>query len=185
MATSAPRLLTYEDYDARPETNRIEELIDGELVVSEPNWGHQQAVFRIGMMLLAHADAHEDGVVPAPFGIRAGDRTVVQPDLVYFRGDRIDFTPTEHRTTTPPDLVVELLSPSNRSHDLLRKRRISEEHGIREVWFVDWEAGLIEQVSLGTDGRFGPSVMHGAGDTVASTAIDGLAVDVSTVLGLD
>jgi len=185
MATSAPRLLTFEEWEARPETNRIEELIDGELIVNPPaRWGHQEAVGELLVAMRNHAKAHGDGVVPAPFGIRAGERTVVEPDLVYFVGERRDFDSRTHTTRTPPDLVVEVLSPSNRSHDLLRKRRIFEEHGIREVWFVDWEAGLIEQVAIGDAGRFGPSAMHGAGDTLTSTAVPGLDVDVSTVLGL-
>jgi Uma2 family endonuclease len=38
-----------------------------------------------------------------------------------------------------PDLVVEVLSPSNRRYDLRDKRLIYHEAGVGEVWFVDGE----------------------------------------------
>ncbi|HEX9766352.1 MAG TPA: Uma2 family endonuclease [Nitriliruptorales bacterium] len=185
MATSATRMLTFEEWATRPETSRIEELIDGELVVTEPRWNHQVVVLAIGAALREHAQRVGDGVVPAPFGIRTGERTVVQPDLVYFRRERIDFAGSDHRTTSAPDLVVEVLSPSNRAHDLVRKRRIFEQHGIREVWFVDVDAPRIEQLTRGAEGSFGRPIVHEPGDTLTSTAIEGLTVDVAGVLSLD
>lgn len=185
MVTTTERL-TYEEWEARPETNHIEELIDGELVVSpSARFVHQSAVAALAARFFEHARERGDATVPAPFGIRAGERTVVEPDVVYFLGDRVDFDDQDHTVTTPPDLVVEVLSPSNRAHDLVRKRRIFEDHGIREVWFVDTDAQRIEQVVLGADGRYGTPVLHELGDTVRSSAVPLLAVAVTDVLQTD
>lgn len=183
VATAATKRLTYEQWAARPETNRIEELIDGELVVSPPARAvHQSAVGELHARFLAHARDRGDLTLPAPFGIRAGERTVVEPDVVYFLAERVDFDGQQHTVTTPPDLVVEVLSPSNRAHDLVRKRRIFEQHGIREAWFVDTEARRIEQLVLGGDGRYGTPVVHEPGQAVSSMAVPDLTVAVADVL---
>jgi Uma2 family endonuclease len=174
--------LTYEDWMRRPETNRIEELIDGELVVSPAaSFRHQQAVMNLLAAFHAHAKASRDVVLPAPFDVVVDARTVVQPDVVYVRRERLPADPNARPFTVPPDLVVEVLS-SNRAYDLVRKRRIFERHGITEVWFVDTEARRIEQVVL-DDGRYRAPLVHEDGATVASTAVPGLTVAVTEILG--
>lgn len=183
MPTPTPVRLTYAQWAARPETTRIEELIHGELVVSpSARATHQLVVQRLVRRFGDVADARGDFTVPAPFGIRAGEATVVEPDLVYFLRNRVDFDLDQHTVTTPPDLVVEVLSPANRRHDLVRKREIFERHGVREVWYVDIDARRIEQVVLGAEGRYGRPAVHEDGMTVASSVVDGLIVDVTDVL---
>lgn len=179
MATPTTTRLTYEQWAARPETTRIEELIDGELVVSASARAiHQVVVSRLITTFAAVTEARGDLVMPSPFGIRAGEATVVEPDLVVFLADRVDFDLSEHTVTTPPDLVVEVLSPSNRRHDLVRKRPIFEQHGIREVWYVDIEARRVEQLVL-TDGRYGQPHVHLDGDTVTAAVVPDVTLAVT------
>ena len=47
-----------------------------------------------------------------------------------------------------PDLAIEILSPSNRSNDLIRKKRIYAAHGVREYWIVDGEAETVTRFWL-------------------------------------
>lgn len=60
------------------------------------------------------------------------------PDVIYIRRDKL---PTEKLQrgvmTTPPDLVVEVLSPSDRWPDVLDKVSEFLRSGIDEVWIVD------------------------------------------------
>ena len=51
----------------------------------------------------------------------------------------------------PPDLVIEVVSPSNRSRDLLTKRALYGRAGVREYWLVDPEARTIEILALDRD----------------------------------
>jgi Uma2 family endonuclease len=51
----------------------------------------------------------------------------------------------------PPDLVIEVHSPSNRGHDLLTKRSLYARAGVREYWIVDPDARTIELLALDRD----------------------------------
>jgi Uma2 family endonuclease len=51
----------------------------------------------------------------------------------------------------PPDLVIEVVSPSNRGRDLLTKRALYARAGVREYWLVNPEARTIEILALDRD----------------------------------
>ena len=61
---------------------------------------------------------------------------VVVPDLVYVSNDRSRYL-TSKNLQGPPDLVIEILSPSTARRDQLLKRNLYERVGIREYWLVD------------------------------------------------
>ena len=50
-----------------------------------------------------------------------------------------------------PDLLIEVLSPSNRGHDTLTKRTLYARGGVREYWIVDPEARTLEILTLDRD----------------------------------
>jgi Uma2 family endonuclease len=50
-----------------------------------------------------------------------------------------------------PDLVVQVLSPSNRGHDLLTKRALYARGGVREYWIVDPGARTLEILAIDRD----------------------------------
>ena len=64
------------------------------------------------------------------------DKTVVQPDVMIIC-DRSKIT--KPRIVGAPDLVVEVLSPSNWSHDMVRKLKKYKKAGVREYWIVNLE----------------------------------------------
>ncbi|MBR10158.1 MAG: hypothetical protein CMP48_21015 [Rickettsiales bacterium] len=42
-----------------------------------------------------------------------------------------------------PDLLVEVLSPGNKDHDLIRKKDLYERFGVKEYWIADPDTNLV------------------------------------------
>jgi Uma2 family endonuclease len=64
------------------------------------------------------------------------DGNVVQPDLTFVskQQERIILDDAIHGT---PDVVIEVLSPTNQGRDLLEKKSLYEHFGVREYWIID------------------------------------------------
>ncbi|MGH8909625.1 MAG: Uma2 family endonuclease, partial [Egibacteraceae bacterium] len=131
MAAMVRSGLTYEDLLAYPEENWPKrELFDGELVVSpSPVARHQSVLIRFGAALLPWAEANGASVM-AGFDLEISQRThtYICPDLIVIFADRIDLV-GDRPGKAPPDVVVEISSPSTRRRDLIRKRAYYEQFG--------------------------------------------------------
>ena len=75
-----------------------------------------------------------------------------------------------------PELVVEVLSPSNRRYDLRDKRQIYREAGVGEVWFIDAELRQII-VDRRQAGSYGEEMVSAG--RVFSDVLTGFWVDAS------
>lgn len=109
------------------------QLIEGELVVSpSPGVAHQVVSMELSLILVSAAPA-DLRVLAAPLDLLAGERSVLQPDLMV--------VPRELRSgafvPTPPVLAVEILSPSSRRTDLVRKPEVLARFGVEHYWVVD------------------------------------------------
>ena len=69
---------------------------------------------------------------------------MVEPDLLFIRQDRLGILDPEGGVEGPPDLVAEVLSPSNRSFDRNLKRKHYLENGIGELWILDADERTVE-----------------------------------------
>lgn len=127
------RPITRAERDAIPDDGRRYELIDGILVVSPaPSPPHQRAVLNLAVLLRA-ACPPELEVFVAPLDVDLAEDTVVQPDVLVVRRDRL----TRRGLDGPPLLAVEVLSPSSRRLDLMLKRSRYEAAGCQSFWAVD------------------------------------------------
>lgn len=136
--------LTWRDLDEQfPELDR-RELHDGVLLVTPaPAWWHQRMVVRLCRALSEWTDEHGGEVFVAPADIVAAERRVYQPDLWLLRKEHLDWLGSNGKVHEPPDLVVEVSSPSNRSFDLGQKRDAYAAFGVPEYWFIDLDARLV------------------------------------------
>jgi len=110
MAPSERR--TYDDYAALPSDGRRYEVLQAELSVlaPAPTVTHQRLVVRLLKALAARPSA--GGEVPiAPYDVVLADASVVQPDLLFVRGQRVG-TIGEACIHGAPDLPIEVASPS-------------------------------------------------------------------------
>lgn len=141
----------YSDYCLLSEDKRYE-LIDGELCMAPaPGSAHQRCLLRLARLLADVAEPNSMGeVFIAPFDVILSDEDVVQPDILFVTRGRQGII-SERGCEGPPDLVVEVLSPSSQERDRQLKRKIYAKFGVREFWLVDPGAGAIEVLELEAD----------------------------------
>jgi Uma2 family endonuclease len=183
MASPAPTGLTWSELQTWPDDGNRYELIDGELHVSPaPSFRHQRVVNVLQTDLTIWVRAHGGQVLGGPFDVYVHEREYVEPDILLVRAERVHLF-TEQRLPVPPDLVVEVSSPSTRRVDLGAKRALYERFGVPEYWFVDLdldgEAVVVHR--LGTDG-YGEPRRAVRGEDLDVLAAPGLVLPVARVL---
>ncbi len=142
---------TYEDLLSLPEDDRRYEIIEGELYeMPSPSWAHASVVANLILMLIPIVARLGGRWRTAPLDVFFQGADPVQPDIVVLLPDSRAH-PIERGLDGPPDLLIEVLSPSNRGHDLLLKRSLYARAGVREYWLVDPEARTIEVLALDRD----------------------------------
>ncbi len=128
---------TVEDYEKLPEGSPYQ-LIEGELIMSpSPSFEHfrtSKKVFIRLYRLLEEAGKGE--VIYAPLDLYLDEENVYQPDImVVLKGSKAKIT--SKGVYGPPDVVVEILSPSNAYYDLIVKKENYQKAGVREYWIID------------------------------------------------
>jgi Uma2 family endonuclease len=155
MATqSAPvRGWTYEEFARLPDDGNRYEVIAGELYVTPaPGSLHQKVSARFFTELRVFAtNQHRLGeVLYAPLDVILADGDYVQPDIVFLRKER-EHLYTERGIAGPPDLVVEVLSPSTARQDRGIKRERYARYGVPEYWIIDLDRHWVEVYRLQED----------------------------------
>ncbi|MEX0789327.1 MAG: Uma2 family endonuclease [Actinomycetota bacterium] len=179
----AERRFRYADLAAFPHDNVIREIIDGELIVTPaPTTRHQRAVTNFILRFGAYRNSHGGDAFAAPTGVFLADDNVVEPDLVFVRDDHLDRVELAF-VNGPPDLVVEISSPSTRRMDIVRKRELYARFEIPEYWFVDFDAERVEIYRL-AGGTYGPPELVCSPGTLSTPQLPGLEVSIDEALGI-
>ena len=132
---------TYADYLTWWFDERVE-LIKGFIRKMSPSasLSHQRISTRLTRLFANFLHGKKCEVFYAPFDVRLKRMvkdeesiTVVQPDLcVVCNPDFLD----EKGCNGAPDLIIEIISPSNSKHDSITKYQLYEEAGVSEYWLV-------------------------------------------------
>jgi len=124
-----------------------------------------------------------DVILPALGEDEGESSTVVQPDvLVVCRPERI----TDRAVVGPPDLVVEILSPSTGFKDQSIKFDLYERCGVREYWVINPETRVVEifvrSGEVGPDGspRYGAPRWYRDPGEITSDVLGGV-VDLTRI----
>jgi Uma2 family endonuclease len=168
---------TYADILEMDEHTRAE-IIDGELfMMAPPSTGHQIISRELVGQLWQFLRGKPCQVFPAPFGVRLfpredlRDDTFLEPDIVVVCDPA---KLTKAGCEGAPDMVVEILSPSNTRHEMLLKFKKYLAAGVREYWVVDGDEKTVE-IHVFDQGRCMTSVAEG-GDEVPLTALPGCTI---------
>ncbi|MCP3677726.1 MAG: Uma2 family endonuclease [Deltaproteobacteria bacterium] len=184
------RHYTSKDYFNWPDALRCE-LIHGEVydMTPAPSIGHQRLVRKLGYAIenaiqQRKSERGGDGgceLLLSPVDVFLAEDTVVQPDLAVVcdpgkleNGKYVD---------GPPDLVVEVLSPSTALKDRREKRSLYEAAGVAEYLIVDPVESYTEYYRLDSQGRYDRSTIWGPGDELALTLLPELTTPLSELLG--
>ncbi|MFN0238900.1 MAG: Uma2 family endonuclease [Aquificaceae bacterium] len=128
---------TIADYEALPEGSPYQ-LIEGELVMSPAlGFEHFRSSKKLFVRLYRLLEETKKGeVIYAPVDLYLDDENAYQPDImVILKGSRARIT--GRGVYGPPDVIVEILSPSTAYYDMKVKKRVYERAGVREYWLVD------------------------------------------------
>lgn len=134
--------ITAEQLVALPDTEQRRELVAGVVRMMSPSGGrHGQIAHRLGRSLGNHVEPQGLGTVFAAetgFLLSRQPDTVRAPDVAFVRLDRLQAL-SDLRGFLPlaPDLVAEVISPSDRYSEVEEKSWSWIRHGVRVVMIVD------------------------------------------------
>ena len=164
------------------------EIIGGKvLMMAPPSRIHQKISGEIFRQLANFLEGKRCEVYSAPFGVRLfekdGDRpedvdTVVEPDItVVCDTSRLD----QHGCKGAPELVMEILSPSNRRHDMLVKLNLYQRAGVREYWIVNPDDKDVQVFLLDGSGLFRVHGFYGREDIARVNVLEGCFIELCKV----
>jgi len=185
---------TYADYkgwDLKP-GERYELIRGAAYAMSAPNTYHQLIQMEISRQIANYLVGKPCKVISAPYDVRlfyeedpdgeddGSDDTVVQPDISVIC-DRKKRGPEGCRGA--PDMVVEILSPSNTAIGMEEKFHLYRDAGVREYWLVDPDNKTLK-THLFADGKTAVKI-HAATDSVEVGIFPGFSVDLAPVFAED
>lgn len=145
MSLTAPRLVTGEELLALAEMGRCE-LIDGEIRQlawcdeMHGRYGMSLAI-RVGEFIARHG-LGQSYMAGTGFYLKRNPDTVRAPDFAFIRADRV-IGDEEGYCHVAPDLIVEVLSPSDKAEDITAKIDQWHKFGVRSAWVVSPKAKTI------------------------------------------
>jgi len=116
----------------------LAELIENKIYMSpSPVSDHQRLVLRLSGKMADFTEKNELGeVFVAPFDVYLDEQAnAVQPDIIFVSKKQANIV--QDHIHGVPDLLIELLSPENKSHDTVIKKNLYEKFGVKEYWIVD------------------------------------------------
>jgi len=179
MATT-PKVLTYEEWLKLPEAEGIEEVVNGEIRKMPPNKIlHADTVENLADLLKAGADPKKVQVRVSTFGlvIRHNPLTTRVPDIALFLRSHV--VEQDGYIHSPPELIVEVLSPANTRAERAGKLKDYESLGVPEVWVVSPEARTVEVLTL-VNGRLNTTALLREGPLVPRNFPE-MPVDIAAI----
>ncbi|SRR5258707_8538309 len=177
-------IYTYADYYKWKFLERLELLRGRIFKLAAANTAHQRLALKLAVNLYGHLKGCPCEAFIAPFDVRLPVKnrkkddqitTVVQPDVcVVCDPQKVD----DRGVCGAPDLIIEILSPSNSQYDARDKFDVYQEAGVREYWIVSPMQESVMVSLLQTDGKYGVSAVHKAGDILHPVTVPGFSVDI-------
>lgn len=182
--TARDKIYTYSDYMKYPEGARIE-IIDGYIydMSPAPSRIHQKLIMELSAIFHGYIKANNGlcEVYPSPFDVFLTNKedinqckNIVQPDISVIC-DRNKLN--DKGCIGAPDLIVEIISPSNQSNDYVRKLSLYEHFQVREYWIINPMQKTILIYTLDDAKHYGAPITHYFTDKIKVNIYDNLIID--------
>ncbi|MDY4079643.1 MAG: Uma2 family endonuclease [Clostridium sp.] len=188
MIPNKNKIYTYKDYLTFPDDERIE-IIEGELfAMGSPSVIHQSLITNLLFEIQSYIKAHKGPckVFTAPFDVilKADDEeaeqssNVVIPDISVIC-DKNKLSDGK-KCVGSPDMIVEIISPSNSGHDYVTKLNLYQKYKVKEYWIIDPRVKKIYVYKLGENGFYDLINSYTFNDKVKVNIYDDLEIDFNT-----
>lgn len=192
VATSPLHRSTAADLACLPPGVRAE-VIDGE-IVEKANPSAEHADAQGGALThlrgLYHRRLAGGGEGEKPGGwwilpeveIELAVHEVYRPDIAGWRRDRTPERPRGQPVKARPDWIGEVLSPSNASHDLVKKLRVYHQSHVDHYWIVDPQNETLTVLRWTPDGYLA-ALTAGRADRVRAEPFEAVELAVGVLFG--
>jgi Uma2 family endonuclease len=168
--------LTYQEYLDLPEMKARYSILDGELIMAAaPTTEHQRLILELALKLTPMIRERQLGelfIAPLDVVMRRDPLRTRQPDQMFI-GNARRYIIGRQVIEGGPDLVIEILSPSNSRRELQEKLQDYRAIGVREAWIIAPQGRTVEVLQLSAGG-IERSGLYGLGDIIVSRVLTDL-----------
>ncbi len=180
--TARPRLTLEEFFILQETSENRYEYLDGEVyVLAAPSYHHQRMVTELVSGLQQWFKGKSCVPLTAPFDVtlyKDEGINIVQPDiLVICDKEHIN---DKGKYKGIPSLVVEVLSASTRSKDMVKKLDLYVNSGVKEYWIVNPSSSEIYVYAM-QDCAIEEYCVYRAPDILKSVIFQGLALELTSI----
>jgi len=176
-----------EYFQIRETSDALLEYIDGFVYMSPfPSRKHQRVSNRLEAKFNVLLDGESCEMFHAPYDIELKNKDIegikiVIPDISIIC-DKSGFT--DARYVGVPELIVEILSPSNQSHDLVTKLNLYMDYGVKEYWIVNPILNTVTVYALNDEKMYEQHDMNTDKGEITSKIFDGFRVDLAYIFNV-
>lgn len=178
--------VSYEEFMEINEKSTLRmEFINGEIyLLRSPNIKHQELLGKLYLVFNDYFKEKKCRVFFAPFDVHFNKKDIKDPDVM--QPDILVACDLEHNVTEKgrymgtPSLVIEILSDSTRSKDIIDKLNTYMLSGVKEYWIVDPKQENI-MVYYFDSCEIDKYKTYERGDVVRSLAFEELTTDVESL----
>ncbi|KAB8126154.1 Uma2 family endonuclease [Gracilibacillus oryzae] len=173
-----------EFFQIREQSDALLEYIDGIVYMSAlPSTKHQRVSNSLEANFRTFLEGKPCELFHAPYDIELKNEKIegtkiIIPDISIIC-DESGFT--DARYVGVPDLIVEILSPSNQSHDLITKLNLYMSYGVKEYWIVNPMLDTITVYALNDEKMYEQHDMKTETGKITSKILDGLCMDLKSI----
>lgn len=178
--------VSYEEFMEIYEKSTLRmEFINGEIyLLASPSMGHQEILGRLYLIFTEYFKGKKCRVFLAPFDVHFKKKDLKEPDVmqpdVLVACDLENNVTEKGRYMGTPTLVIEILSDSTRSKDMIDKLNTYRLSGVKEYWIIDLKQENILVYSF-DNYEIDTYKTFVKGDIAKSFVFSGLSTDVESL----